>query len=81
MKTVIPAELKNQVGQVIILMSSDEGKIVAKVDKVDAKGEFLHFTQVGGKDDGKKFKARFDQSATEIKVFDPDKEMALALLE
>ena len=76
--TVDAKDLKNHLGMYIVMYNSE--KFVAKIEEFDEEEGTVIFTQIGGKDDGRKFKSRFDRNGVQIKVYTKD-ESIVALLE
>ncbi len=76
--TVDAKDLKNHLGMYIVMYNSE--KFVAKLEEFDEEEGTVIFTQIGGKDNNKKFKSRFDKNGVKINVYTYD-ESLLAILE
>jgi uncharacterized protein (UPF0371 family) len=78
MITVDAKDLKDHLGMFLVLYNSE--KFVAKLEEVDEDEGTIIFTQVGGKEAGKKFKSRFDRNGVAVKLY-TEEESVVALLE
>lgn len=78
MEVVDAKDLKNHLGMYIVMYNSE--KFVAKIEEFDEDEGTVIFTQIGGKEQGKKFKSRYDRNGVQIKVY-TEEESVVALLE
>ena len=78
MQTVDAKDLKNHIGMFLVLYNSE--KFVAKLEEVDEDEGTIIFIQKGGKEDGKKFKSRYDRNGVQVKLY-TEEESVVAHLE
>lgn len=78
MERVNADQLPECVGKIIVMFNTK--KLIGKIDRVDVEEGFLYYTEIGGDDDGGKFKLRYDQNGQNLKIFEESEEV-LAVLE